>query len=140
MNQKLKALIAGIGIFVSILISGCLEEPQQNGDSVNISSYAPFFPVQKNPTDECMDAELSDKPEELVLEDGCLRAGGYLLIWPYNFSLSTKDGVIHVIDDTGQPIARVGDKLTMGGGESPYEYDRCPCPCWVVCKYGITSD
>lgn len=85
-------------------------------DNVNVLP-APFFPTQKEPATSYMQALLSDKPEELIIKDGCLRAGGYLLVWPYGFSLSTgKDGIFQVIDSTGQPVARVGDKVRISGG------------------------
>jgi len=73
------------------------------------SSSTPFFPVQNNPSEFRMTALLEG---ELVLEDGCLRVrvddgyDNYLLVWPYGFSVSTEDGIIQIIDDTGQPIAR----------------------------------
>ncbi len=148
MNPKLKALIIGFGIIMSILVIGCVEKPSQNGVSVNTSlSPAPFFPVQKNDSNGLfMDALLEG---ELVLESGCLRAGGYLLVWPHGFSLSTKDGVIQIIDATGKPVARVGDKLKVGGGEMPSEIiakysvelpsARCSGPYWIVGEV-ITSD
>ncbi len=107
---------------------------------------APFFPTQKEPATSYMAALLSDKPEELIINDGCLRAGGYLLVWPYNFSLSTdKDGVLQIINSTGQPVARVGDKVRIGGGadETPdgrvvkgysaqLPNERCSGPYWIV--------
>jgi hypothetical protein len=96
-----------------------------------------------------MEALLSDKTEELELMDGCLRVNNgydnYLLVWPYGFSLSTKDGVIRVIDDTGQPIVRVGDKIKVSGGECAgctsedvakisvqLPSERCSGPYWIV--------
>ncbi|CEG12865.1 hypothetical protein MSIBF_A2830004 [groundwater metagenome] len=42
----------------------------------------------------------------------------YLIIWPYGFSLkANKEGAIHVIDDAGQPVVHVGDKIGFSGGE-----------------------
>jgi hypothetical protein len=157
MNLNLKALIIGIVIIMSVVISGCVEEPQQDDKSINISSYAPFFPVQNKPSEFSMTALLEG---ELVLEDGCLRVNydddydNYLLVWPYGFSLSTEGDVIQVIDDTGQPIARVGDRVKIGGGEciKPCEHiakysaelpsSRCSGPYWIVGVVGevITSD
>lgn len=70
---------------------------------------------------------------------------------PYGFSVSTEDGIIQIIDDTGQPIARVGDRIKVGGGEcvKPCEHiaqysaelpsDRCSGPYWIVGEV-ITSD
>ncbi|MGP8323803.1 MAG: hypothetical protein ACT6FG_07395 [Methanosarcinaceae archaeon] len=145
MSQKLKVLkvvTIGIGIIMSILITGCVEKPSQNGDSVNTSTSAPFFPVQKDPNPACyMTAELVG---ELVIENGCFRVGDYLLVWPHGFSVSTENGVIQIIDDNGQPIIRVGDKIKLGGGggEMSSEHiaiysaelpcDRCSGPYWIV--------
>jgi hypothetical protein len=144
MNQKLKVAMIGIGIIVSILVTGCVENTPQNGDSVNTSSSAPFFPVQKDPNLDYMEALLVG---ELVIEDGCLRVDDDLLVWPHGFSLSIEGEVIQVIDDTGQPIARVGDKVEVSGGEVgtselPEGYlseisaqlpsDCCLGPYWII--------
>ena len=144
MNQKLKVAMIGLGIIVSILVTGCVENPPQNGDSVNTSSSAPFFPVQKDPNLDYMEALLVG---ELVIEDGCLRVDDDLLVWPHGFSLSIEGEVIQVIDGTGQPIARVGDKVEVSGGEVgtselPEGYlseisaqlpsDRCLGPYWII--------
>ncbi len=142
MNPKLKALIIGFGVIILILVSGCVEKPSQNGISANTSSSAaPFFPTQKNYTEHTMLALLEGK---LVLEDGCLRVDNYLLLWPHGLSISTDGKVIQIIDNTGKPIARVGDniKLSGGGGEMPREIianystelpiDRCSGPYWIV--------
>ena len=137
MNLKLKGLM--IGIIMSILISGCVEEPQQIGKSVNTSTSTPFFPEQKENLAIHMDAELVG---ELVLENGCLRLGNDLLVWPHGFSVITEDRVTQIIDNNGQPIIRVGDKIKLGGGEMPSEHlaqysadlpsDRCSGPYWIV--------
>lgn len=141
MNPKLKALIIGIGIILSILISGCVEEPQQK--PINTSSSTPFFPVQNYPSEFSMTALLEGK---LVLGDGCLRVDNdyddYLPVWPHGFSLSIDGEEILIIDGTGKPIARVGDKVKVGGGEIPVEriakYSeelpsaRCSGPYWIV--------
>ncbi|MEA1894957.1 MAG: hypothetical protein U9N36_07125 [Euryarchaeota archaeon] len=145
MNQKLKVVIIGIGIIVSILVTGCIEKPPQNGNSINTSSSAPFFPVQKDPKPAgYMEALLVG---ELVIEDDCLRVDHDLLVWPHGFSLSIVGEVIQVIDGTGQPMACVGDKVKVSGGEVgtselPGGYlselstqlpsDRCQGPYWIV--------
>ncbi len=148
MNPKLKVLIIGFGIIMLILVSGCVEKPSQDGISITSLSTAPFFPTQKNYTEHTMLALLEGK---LVLEDGCLRADNYLLVWPYGFSISADGKVIQIVDNTGKPIARVGDKIKLsgGGGEMPREIianyskelpsDRCSGPYWIVGQV-ITSD
>jgi len=137
MNLKLKVLM--IGIIISILTSGCIEGPQQIDKSVNTSTSTPFFPQQKENITIYMDAELVG---ELVLERGCLRVDDDLLVWPHGFAVSTENRVTQIIDNNGQPIIRVGDKIKLGGGEMPSEHiaqysadlpsDRCSGPYWIV--------
>ncbi len=81
---------------------------------------------------------------DVTLVNGCLRVDNYLLVWPYGFSISTDGEVIQIIDNTGKPIAHVGDKVKLGGGggEMPSEIvakysaefpsDRCSGPYWIV--------
>ena len=98
--------------------------------------------------------EITDRGHPYIIEEtdkklNIYDGGKYLMIWPYGFSLSRDEsGVIHVIDDNGKPIARVGDKVKMGGGETSKEYnadiryisgisaqlpsDRCSGPYWIV--------
>jgi len=140
MNLRLKVLM--IGIIMSILISGCVEKTQQNDKSVNTSTSTPFFPVQKDPNSASQMTALLKG--ELILVNGCLRVDNYLLVWPHGFSISTDGEVIQIIDNTGKPIARVGDKIKLGGGggEMPREIvakysaelpsDRCPGPYWII--------
>lgn len=114
---------------------------------------APFFPTQKEPATSYMQALLgADNPEELIIKDGCLRAGGFLLVWPYGFSLTADNGTFQVIDSTGQIVARVGDKIKVGGGadETPegrvargyseqLPSERCSGPYFIVGE-GITVE
>jgi|GEM_PF-1274050 len=103
-------------LFTIVLDNWELKNVDQS-DNANVLP-APYFPTQKEPATSYMQALLSDKPEELIIKDGCLRAGGYLLVWPYGFSLSAdKDGIFQVNDSTGQPVAQVGDKVRIVGGE-----------------------
>ncbi|MFZ3384446.1 MAG: S-layer protein domain-containing protein [Candidatus Methanoperedens sp.] len=111
-----------------------------------------FFPTQKEPARSYMQALLgADNPEELIIKDGCLRAGGFLLVWPYGFSLTADNGTFQVIS-TGQIVARVGDKIKVGGGadETPdgriargYSEqllgERCSGPYFIVGE-GITVE
>ncbi|OQX21476.1 MAG: hypothetical protein BWK75_03035 [Candidatus Altiarchaeales archaeon A3] len=145
MDPKLKIIMIGIGIIILMLVSGCVERAQQN-DSVNKSSPYLFFPTQKESVTSYMDALLSGKLE-VVDEGGCLRVGGYLLVWSYGFSasISSKDKTIHILDDKGNFIAQVGDKIKVGGGEcagctskdvakisAQLPNERCPGPYWIV--------
>jgi hypothetical protein len=83
---------------------------------------------------------------ELVLDEGCLRMGsadGDLIIWPPGFSLTTEDNGVQILNKAGEIVARVGEKVRMGGGQISYpsqlgEYvlrhlpPSCPGPYWVV--------
>ncbi|NJD51444.1 MAG: hypothetical protein FIB07_01090 [Candidatus Methanoperedens sp.] len=135
---------ASYGFLVEVKANGTGVIPateQQRSDNVSVLP-APFFPMQKEPATSYMQALLSDKPEELIIKDGCLRAGGYLLVWPSGFSVNTGDGRIQITDDNGHPVMRVGDKIKLGGGEMPGERiaqysselpnDRCSGSYWIV--------
>ncbi|KAB2944923.1 MAG: hypothetical protein MPEBLZ_02968 [Candidatus Methanoperedens nitroreducens] len=128
------------------------EISQDQPDNVSVLS-APFFPTQKEPATSYMQALLgADNPEELIIKDGCLRAGSFLLVWPYGFSLSADNGTFQVIDSTGKIVARVGDEIKVGGGadETPdgrvargysaqLPGERCSGPYWIVAEV-ITVD
>lgn len=122
---------------VLLLVTACNDSP------VTTLSPTPFFPQQRDARPDTMSALLVG---ELVLVDGCLRVNdsdgnNYLLVWPRGFSLRTKGNVIQVVDSAGQPVARVGDKLKVSGGEAPAEHiakysaqlpSGCPGPYWIV--------
>lgn len=73
---------------------------------------------------------------ELVLDGDCLRIGGdngegYFVVWPPGFTPHIEDGVVHVRNGGGQIIARVGDRLRLGGGVArPSGEHKCPGPFW----------
>jgi len=60
----------------------------------------------------------------LTLEDGCLhlRDGadrGYAAIWPFGFSFRAEGDEVIILDREGEHVARVGERLLVGGGEMP---------------------
>ena len=125
--MKNKKIIYGIGLLVLILALGFIlwfvmfATTDQISPDTEVKAF--FFPTQKEPASVYMAALLSDKPEELVVDDnGCLRAGGYLFIWPYGFSLTDIDGAITVVDNAGKPVVSVGDKIEVSGGEASNKY------------------
>lgn len=82
---------------------------------------------------------------ELVKENGCLRVGdenmSHLIVWPYDHTVTAAaDGTLHIRDDSGAVVARVGDGVRMGGGEVPSVEsltateipDRCGGPYWLA--------
>ncbi len=56
---------------------------------------------------------------ELKLDEECLRVGEALVIWPAGFSSHVEGGPVEVRNGGGKTIARVGDRLGVGGGYYP---------------------
>ena len=80
---------------------------------------------------------------KLTLEDGCLRAGSLLLIWPASFTFDTNNGVVRVIDADGRIAAHVGDDVRFSRAHVPFEEaldggridglsEDCSGPYWLV--------
>lgn len=125
-------------VIILLIVTACSDK------SITTSSPAPFFPQQSDPKPDFMDALLVG---ELVLVDSCLRImdtddNNYLPIWPQGFSLRMEKNIIQIVDDMGQIVAQVGDKLEVSGGEMPAEHiteysaqpipSDCPGPYWIV--------
>lgn len=79
-----------------------------------------FFPRQQANVD-VMDAILTGK---LVKVESCLRINdsnsetGYLVVWPFDYSLKIVDGVIIVMDGAGKTRVCVGEEVFVSGGET----------------------
>ena len=62
---------------------------------------------------------------QLVLKEGCIRADApppdsispksLLIVWPHSFTLSTEDGSVRIVDETGRIAARIGDHVRLSG-------------------------
>ena len=106
-----------------------------------------YFPRQDPP--EGLFAEMMAlMMGQLIEEDGCLRVRGgedaaLLVIWPYDHTLTVDaDGVPEVRDGSGEVVARVGDTVEMGGGQSPSIGARlaeeipdvCAGPYWIAAR------
>lgn len=82
-----------------------------------------FFPVENKPS---LAYPLARCNGRLVLVNNSIHivgifGSGYLIIWPYGYSVE-KDRFIPVIrNDHGKIIARVGDWVTIGGGNTTRE-------------------
>ncbi len=82
-------------------------------------------------------------------DEGCLRvrsgSGSHVVVWPAGFELDEEDGEeVRILDSEGRVVARVGEAVYMGGGESPISdneavdertkqqlQERCPGMYWI---------
>jgi hypothetical protein len=112
-----------------------------------------FFLLHKQPVlDGWIEAE-SQTSGKLVLwdYDRCPRLfnenglGDYLPLWPPDYTATVEDGVIAIVDGSGQVVARVGEQVVLGGGPIPHSWDSeeyrqlyhelpgdCYGPYWIV--------
>lgn len=62
---------------------------------------------------------------QLVVVDTCLRIDSgdghpsILPVWPHTFTLSSKNELVSILNETGGVIARVGDTVELRGGSIP---------------------
>jgi hypothetical protein len=95
----------------------------------------PHFLVQSKPPTHILFSSISGI---LMVENQLLVVKNFddefiVIAWPYGYSLSTKGNRIQVIDEKGQPQARLGDYFTIGGGEiETGEFSK------IIKTYGIT--
>ena len=129
---------------------------------VSIPGSTLFFPRQKSIRTAEVEMLAMANAGELVLDGDCLRVGteGYregeknpntTIVWPAGFTPHIENGVVHIRDGVGRTIARVGDKIYMGGSwtwfkpEGSYS-ERCPGKFWEAhnvrhqSKYEVTVE
>ena len=106
----MKIKIVVVTILCLFLLSG-----QTACTNPTIDDSHPFFPTQSKSVNFQMEASIEGT---LVLDNGYLRLekSGFLLIWPYGFSLNMEGDAINILDKEGREVARVGDTIRMGGG------------------------
>jgi hypothetical protein len=62
---------------------------------------------------------------DLLVEEGCLRirdiytGESRLVIWQADYFLTDNDGVLAILDETGEIVAQVGERVFLGGGGQP---------------------
>ena len=107
------------------------------------------FLVQSSPATAVMEA-LYRGPVRRD-DQGCLRLEPdgdvpVTVVWPYGFTLETRDDGQHVRDADGRDIGRIGDSFTFGGGyvsalhsgipltqaQRGLAESRCPGTYWIV--------
>jgi hypothetical protein len=99
-----------------------------------------YFPRQA-PTNAYMQALMFGT---LTLDNnGCLRVIGPdgssdLILWHHDFTLRIEGDVIEILNGEGKVVARVGEPVQMGGGQTPSSgipdlpLEVCPGPYWVL--------
>ncbi len=103
-------------IISSIGFTGC------NTNDITESDI--YFPTLEEPANAYMDALARGKlildGEYILLKSSFLFfSEEMLLIWPYGYSVNVEDGKIHILDETGEVVANVGDYVKIGGGQNP---------------------
>ncbi len=131
-------LISILLIASSIDITGCEKD---------ITESDIYFLTTKEPSNASMDALTKGKlvldSEYILLKAGFLFfTEDMLLLWPYGYSVEVEKGNIHILDDTGEVVASVGDHVKMGGGQIPVSHlenlvgkplpDSWEGTCWMV--------
>lgn len=92
--------------------------PSASGE-VSEAAPAVFFPTQAREANAYPDAGTSGT---LIEDQGCvlLRQGDgnvVMVIWPHGWSVErAADGVLRILDDTGAPVAEVGENVELHGG------------------------
>lgn len=140
MSENQKNSVTGLGIITVICL--IIFTHPNNSKSLFKSSFSiPFFPVQKTPADASMQALLSGP---LKLEEKCLKVGENLIVWPYGFSMQTKEAKVNILNKKGIIVASVGDTIKLSGGQvtaqdsgsekmlSQFVNDDCKGPLWIT--------
>lgn len=122
-------------------------EPRGSDRPLPITPVAGLtFPQLRARSSTFMTALLEGK---LIAREGCLRVSaddaelGVLIIWQPDYFLNDDNGSVEVLDRDGRVVARVGQKVSMGGGEVPLTAElerqlrepitsRCEGPYWLM--------
>jgi hypothetical protein len=108
------AVKKSILVFISLMLVLLLMMPRCYSDE----SDTPYFPVLRGEV-----GMESLAKGTLIFEDGYLRLSStdsddrYLIIWPHGYSLNMEEDEIKILDEDGQVVAKVGDTISVGGGE-----------------------
>ncbi len=141
MKKPILILLSGLLATSSFCITGC-----NNNEGINKSDI--YFPVTKEALVDYPDALTQGTlifDGKYLLIKGVYPTSGadYLPIWPYGYSVNVEGGEIQVLNESGQVVARVGDIIKAGGGQTTKEVveenyigeslpDDCEGPYWLV--------
>jgi hypothetical protein len=121
----MKRIISISCVIVLVLAIGCNSGGKIQSETSSKIPVEPFFPTQVLPAKAYM-LSLMQGATLIIDNAGDIRIGspdvpvtsanGALIIWPYGYSFKTEGTNIFIVNDKGQTVARVGDKLDIGGG------------------------
>lgn len=127
----MKLLVYIICITGLLLLTGCDNSFANRGqetaslDVLTIPTLVPDLPIVF-PRQQLVEGEwpsmTADIRGRLIVVDRCLRitredsSDGRLVIWPPHYNARVNDGEIQILDNTGQVLAVVGERVHMGGG------------------------
>jgi len=112
--------------WVAISIAAVLILTSFTFNPFNVFEKVEYFPVRNKPVNATMLISVQGK---VVLQDGCIRIApfvlgivpapvkSYLPLWPYGYSWRKSGLRIEILDTDGRVVARVGDVITIVGGE-----------------------
>jgi hypothetical protein len=122
MKKLALLLLTGLIAISSVCIMGC-----NKNEDINESDI--YFPAAKEAQlgypmgairgTLIFDGKYLRLRVEFIVENVMITPGTeYLVIWPYGYSVNVEDGEIQILDESGQVVARVGDYIRLGGGET----------------------
>jgi hypothetical protein len=121
----MKRVISVFCVIILVLAVGCNSGGKTQPATSSKIPPEPYFPTQKEPAKAYM-LSLLQGGTLIIDNDGYIRIGTPglttssanepLIIWPYGYSFTTEGTNIWIVNDIGQTVARVGDKLDIGGG------------------------
>ena len=125
--------IAGDGGFFDRSGGDCSGPVWQANKMKTLPDVAVYFPKQDGTLAPEEGTELFSG--KLILWEKCLQVAddvirvkdrvyagiSPLIIWPTDFALSTEDGVVKIVDGTGNVVARVGDEVEFDAFNLTYE-------------------
>jgi hypothetical protein len=139
------AALLGLVALAAACTAGTGEDPDLN---VAEDPSRTVFLTQATPPEVVMEALFEGRVYRD--EQGCLRLESlgnerHTAVWPYGFTLESRDGKLYVKDAQGRSIGQVGGQFRLGGGEVPgaesadlteekraLARSRCPGRYWVV--------
>ncbi len=126
---------------IAVLVLGSLLLQSCGNDEEHVEPVPGIaFPV----SDEALGGEALIEGR-LSVRDGCLiltdtGSDAYLLIWPDWLRLARDSSGVAVTDAAGMVLARVGDEVSIGGGEiagDPRDLSKIPPSCLSMKSWGV---